>query len=141
MYTLLNLEQNHPPFLAHSLVVSNCATSSVVAGITQEAASRTIGHELSLIGVPAPTTLDGYRPASPDEVKTFMISVGLSNERSADVAQALKDDLNITSTVQFQGTLPQGVVPLSPGLENRRALVHRLEMGSLNVLCHTLYQY
>ena len=72
-----------------------------MAGITQEAASRTIGHELSLIGVPAPTTLDGYRPASPDEIKTFMISVGLSNERSADVAQALKDDLNITSIVQY----------------------------------------
>ena len=72
-----------------------------MAGITQEAASRAIGHELSLIGVPAPTTLDGYRPASPDEIKTFMISAGLSNERSADVAQALKDDLSITSIVQY----------------------------------------
>ena len=72
-----------------------------MAGISQEAASRAIGHELSLIGVPAPTTLDGYRPASPDEIKTFMISVGLSPDRSDDVAKALKDDLNITSIVQY----------------------------------------
>jgi hypothetical protein len=72
-----------------------------MAGISQEAASRAIGHELSLIGVPAPTTLDGYRPASPDEMKIFMISVGLLEARAIDVATALKDDLNITSIVQF----------------------------------------
>ena len=72
-----------------------------MAGVSQEAASRSIGHELSLIGVPAPTTLDGYRPASPDEIKTFMISVGLSEAKATDVATALKDDLNIISIVQY----------------------------------------
>jgi len=101
MYTLLKRSKYPLLFGAHALVVSKRVTSSVMAGITQEAASRTIGHELSFIGVPAPTTLDGYRPASPDEIKTFMISVGLSIESSADVAQALKDDLNITSIVQY----------------------------------------
>ena len=68
-----------------------------MAGVAQAEASRTIGQELSLIGVLAPTTLDGYRPINPDEIKTFMISVGLSEAKATDVATALKDELNITS--------------------------------------------
>ena len=68
---------------------------------TQAEASRVMGDALALIGVPAPTTLDGYSPASPDEVKTFMISVGLPEAKAADVAKALKDELNITSIVQY----------------------------------------
>ena len=71
-----------------------------MAGTPQEAASRAICHELSLIGSPAPTTVDGFRPASPDEMKNFMISVGLSPEQGDDVAKALKDGLGITSIVQ-----------------------------------------
>ena len=72
-----------------------------MSGMSQESASRAIGHELSGLGVPAPTPLDGFRPASPDEVKTFLISVGLSEPQATDVAKALKDDLNITSIVQY----------------------------------------
>jgi len=73
-----------------------------MAGISQEAASRAIGHELALSGVPAPTTLEGFRPASPDEIKTFMVSVGLPAQRGEDVAKALKDELNITSILQYE---------------------------------------
>ena len=73
-----------------------------MSGSPHEVASQALGHELSLIGVPAPTTLDGFRPASPDEIKTFMVSVGLSPERGEDVAKALKDELNITSIVQYE---------------------------------------
>ena len=72
-----------------------------MAGTPQEAASRVIGHELSLMGVPAPTTLDGFRPSSPDEMKTFMISVGLSPEQGEDIAKKLNDGLGITSIVQY----------------------------------------
>ena len=89
------------PPLVQLPVVSSTTTRPVMAGVAQEAASRTIGHKLSLIGVPAPTTLDGYRPANPDEIKTFMISVGLSEAKATDVATALKDELNITSIVQY----------------------------------------
>ena len=48
----------------------------------QEAARQAIGHELALIGVPPPTTLDGFRPANEDEMKNFMVSVGLSPSRA-----------------------------------------------------------
>ena len=41
------------------------ATRPVMAGVVQQQASQSLGHELSLVGVPAPTTLDGYSPASP----------------------------------------------------------------------------
>ena len=70
-------------------------------GAAQEAASRAIGQELALIGVPAPTTLDGFRPAKPCEVKTFLISTGLEEQKATDVAKALLDELNISSIVQF----------------------------------------
>ena len=66
-----------------------------------EAARDAIGHELALIGVPPPRTLDGFRPANADEMKHFMISVGLSPEQGEQVAEKLKSSLNITSIVQF----------------------------------------
>ena len=72
-----------------------------MAGTPQEAASQVLGHELSLIGVPAPTSIDGFRPARPDEMNTFMVSAGLSPEQGDDVAKALKDGLGITSIVQY----------------------------------------
>ena len=56
------------------------ATVLVMSGSPQEAARDAIGHELALIGVPPPTTLDGFRPANGDEMKNFVISVGLSPE-------------------------------------------------------------
>ena len=68
-------------------------------GAAQEAASRAIGQELALIGVPAQTTLDGFRPAKLDEVKTFLISTGLEDQKATDVAKALLDELNISSIV------------------------------------------
>ena len=64
-----------------------------------EAAQDAIGHELSLIGVSPPTTLDGFRPANADEMKHFMISVGLSPEQGEQVAEKLKSSLSITSMV------------------------------------------
>ena len=66
-----------------------------------EAARNAIGHELALIGVPPPTTLDGFRPANADEMKNVMISVGLSPEQCEQVAQKFKSSLSITSIVQF----------------------------------------
>ena len=66
-----------------------------------EVARDAIGHELSLIGVPPPTTLDGSRPANADEMKHFMISVGLSPGQGEQVAEKLKSSLSITSMVQF----------------------------------------
>ena len=66
-----------------------------------EAARDAMGHELALIGVPPPTTLDGFRPANADEMKHFMISVGLSPEQGEQVAEKLKFSLNINSIVQF----------------------------------------
>ena len=72
-----------------------------MAGTPQEVASQAIGHELSLIGVPPPTTLDGFRPSNADEMKHFMISVGLSPEQGADIAKKLRDGLGITSIVQY----------------------------------------
>ena len=102
MSAQIKLGQRPPP-LAHCLVVSRGITSSVMAGMSQEAASRAIGHELSGLGVPAPTPLDGSRPASPDEVKTYLIAVGLSEPQATDVAKALEDELNITSIVVFAG--------------------------------------
>ena len=68
-----------------------------MSGSPHEVASQALGHEL-----PAPTTLDGFRPASPDEIKTFVVSIGLSPERCEDVAKDLKDELNITSIVQYE---------------------------------------
>ena len=91
-----------PAFFPLAFVsLPQCDTVLVMAGSPQDVARQAIGYELSLIGVPAPTTLDGYRPASPDEIKTFMISVGLSETKATDVATALKDDLNIISIVQY----------------------------------------
>ena len=72
-----------------------------MAEVVQQQASQALGHQLSLVGVPAPTTLDGYSPASPDEIKTFLLSVGLTEARANDVSTALKDELNITSIVQY----------------------------------------
>ena len=83
------------------VVASRVATRPVMDGAAQEAASRAIGQELALIGVPAPTTLDGFRPAKPDEVKTFLVSSGLEEQQATDVAKALKDELNISSIVQY----------------------------------------
>ena len=70
-------------------------------GAHQEVARDAIGHELALIGVPPPTTLDGFRPANEDEMKNFMVSVGLSSEQEEDIAGKLKSSLSITSIVQF----------------------------------------
>ena len=70
-------------------------------GAHQDAARDAIGHELALIGVPPPTTLDGFRPAHEDEMKNFMIAVGLSPEQGEDVAGKFKSSLTITSIVQF----------------------------------------
>ena len=58
------------------------ATVLVMSGTHQEAARDAIGHELALIGVPPPTTLDGFRPANDDEMKNFTVSVGLSQNRA-----------------------------------------------------------
>ena len=70
-------------------------------GAHQDVARDAIGHELSLIGVPPPTTLDGFRPAHEDEIKNFMISVGLSPEQGEEVAGKFKSSPSITSIVQF----------------------------------------
>ena len=72
-----------------------------MAGVVQQQASQSLGHELSLVGVPAPTTLDGYSPARPDEIKTFLLSVELTEAQANDISTALKDELNITSIVQY----------------------------------------
>ena len=77
------------------------ATVLVMSGTHQEAARDAIGHELALIGVPPPTTLDGFRPASDDEMKNFMVSVGLAPEQGEVIASKLKSGLGITSIVQF----------------------------------------
>ena len=77
------------------------AAVAVMLGAQQDAARDAIGHELALIGVPPPTTLDGFRPAREDEMKNFMISVGLSPAQGADVAGKVKSSLTITSIVQF----------------------------------------
>ena len=76
-------------------------TVPVMAGTPQEAVSQVIGHELLLIGVPAPATLDGFRPSSADEMKLFMVSVGLAPEQGDDIAKKLYDGLGITSIVQY----------------------------------------
>ena len=76
-------------------------TVSVTSGTHQEAARVAIGHELAFIGAPPPTTLDGFRPANDDEMKTFMVSVGLTPEQGDDIAGKLKSGLGITSIVQF----------------------------------------
>ena len=70
-------------------------------GTHQDVAREALGHELALIGVPPPTTLDGFRPANGDEMKNFMISVGLSPEQGEEIAGKLKSSLTITSIVQF----------------------------------------
>ena len=70
-------------------------------GTPQEAARDAIGHELALIGVPPPTTLDGFWPANAEEMKNFMVSVCLSPEQGDDIAGKLKASLGITSIVQF----------------------------------------
>ena len=99
---LLRLGRNGPSPLYHLFSPAPLSvTGPVMAGTPQEAASRAIGHELSLIGVPAPTTLDGFRPSSADEMKTFMVSVGLSPEQGDDIAKKLNDVLGITSRVQY----------------------------------------
>jgi hypothetical protein len=59
-------------------------------GATQEAASRAIGETLALVGVPAPTTLDGMRPAAPDEIKNFLLATGLEDRKATDVAKAFR---------------------------------------------------
>ena len=60
-----------------------------------------IGRQLTLAGVPAPTALDGVSPTIPDELKTFLVSTGTSEQHAADVTDALRDELDITSIVQF----------------------------------------
>ena len=77
-----------------------------MSGSPQEAARDAIGHELALIGVPPPTTLDGFRLANGDEMKNFMISVGLSPEQGEHIATRLKASLGITSIVSLGGGLP-----------------------------------
>ena len=93
-----------PPAFSPLAFVSlpQCDTVLVMAGSPQDVARQVIGHELSLIGVPPPTTLDGFRPANADEIKNFMISVGLSPEHGEDIASKLKSSLGITSIVQFE---------------------------------------
>ena len=59
-------------------------------GTHQDVAREALGHEVALIGVPPPTTLDGFRPANGDEMKNFMISVGLFPEQGEDIAGKLK---------------------------------------------------
>ena len=72
-----------------------------MSGATQEEAARSIGRQMSLVGVPAPTALDGFSPASPDELKTFLIATGTAEQNAEDVANTLRDELDITSIVQF----------------------------------------
>ena len=54
-----------------------------------------------LAGVPAPTALDGVSPSTPEELKTFLVSTGTSEQHATDVTNALRDELDITSIVQF----------------------------------------
>ena len=72
-----------------------------MAGTAQEEAARNIGRQMLLAGVPAPTALDGFRPAFPDELKTFLIATGTAEQNAEDVVNALRDELDITSIVQF----------------------------------------
>ena len=95
-----------PPSLTHRPPLLDSVTASVMNGTRpgraeHEAARDAIGHELALIGVPPPTTLDGFQPANADEMKNFMISVGLSPEQVEQIAVKLKSSLSITSMVQF----------------------------------------
>ena len=80
---------------------SDSATVAVMLGTHQDVTREALGHELALIGVPPPTTLDGFRPANGDEMKNFMISVGLSPDQGEEIAGKLKSSLTITSIVQF----------------------------------------
>ena len=41
------------------------------------------------------------RPAQPDEIKNFLVATGLEEQQATDVAKALKDELNISSIVQY----------------------------------------
>ena len=123
MFALLKLGHATPPLFLLAIPGFLACYLSVMTGAQAEA-SRAIGHDLALIGVPAPTTLDGFRPASPDEIKTFMVSVGLSPERGEDVAKALKDKLNITSIVQYEWWLGEysfksGSTPTTRGKPTR----------------------
>ena len=72
------------------VVASRVVTSPVMDGATQEAASRAIGDTLALVGVPAPTTLDGMRAASPDEMKNFFLATGMEDQKATDVAKAFR---------------------------------------------------
>ena len=58
-------------------------------GTRQDVAREALGHELALIGVPPPTTLDGFWPANGDEKKNFMIPVGLSPDQGGEIAGKL----------------------------------------------------
>ena len=110
-----------------------------MAGVAQAIASQTIGQELSLIGVPAPTTLDGYRPANPDEIKTFMIcwaNRGESDRRCSRPEGRAEHHFYRPVRMVLRRRTPEGVVQVSPGLEVGRALVRCLEMGTNNVLRH-----
>ena len=60
-----------------------------------------IGRQLAVAGVTAPTAQDGIIPAIPDELRTFLVSTGTSDENAKDVADALRDELDIISIVQF----------------------------------------
>ena len=60
-----------------------------------------IGRQLTLAGVAAPTAQDGIVPTIPDELLTFLVSTGTSAENAKDVTDALRDELDITSIVQF----------------------------------------
>ena len=72
-----------------------------MSGMSQVTVGRAISHELSALGVPAPTPLEGSVPAIPDEVKIFLVASGLPEPQATDVAKALKDELGITSIVVF----------------------------------------
>ena len=72
-----------------------------MAGAAFEAASRGIGQQLALLGVPAPADLEGKKPAQPDELKNFFMATGMLEQESTDVAKALFDELTIQSITVF----------------------------------------
>ena len=56
---------------------------------------------MALLGVPAPSDLEGKKPSQPDELKHFFMATGMSEQESADVAKALFDELTIQSIKVF----------------------------------------
>ena len=90
MYTLssssLGLAALSPLHLTFSLAPLH-VTVSVMTGTPQEISSQIIDHERSLIGVLALTTMDGFRPSVPDEIKHFVLSVGLTLDQGEAIAK------------------------------------------------------